>query len=68
MRTSIHALAFLSFAAAPIVAAAPAPASPVPGSNPNPGDVVELSAFEVASTANRGYVTTSSLTASRTLR
>jgi outer membrane receptor protein involved in Fe transport len=29
------------------------------------GDIVELSAFEVAATANRGYVTTSSLTASR---
>jgi len=31
----------------------------------NAGEVVELSAFEVSSTANRGYVTTSSLTASR---
>ena len=30
-----------------------------------PGEVVQLSAFEVSSTANRGYVTTSSLSASR---
>lgn len=36
-----------------------------PAANTTTGDVVELSAFEVSSTANRGYVTTSSLTASR---
>jgi outer membrane receptor protein involved in Fe transport len=51
-----------------LAAAALAQTSPAPkpnSANQNAGDVVELSAFEVSSTANRGYVTTSSLTASR---
>ncbi len=44
---------------------APTGSGSAPSRPANPGDVVELSAFEVSSTANRGYVTTSSLTASR---
>ena len=46
-----------------------AQATPQPSATPsgatNKEEIVELSAFEVSSTANRGYVTTSSLTASR---
>ena len=44
---------------------APASSASAAPRRANAGEVVELSAFEVSSTANRGYVTTSSLTASR---
>ena len=41
------------------------PATPATSTPANPGDVIELSPFEVSEQASRGYVTTSSMSASR---
>lgn len=59
---SVSALLVLPAALLAQTAPASSGAAPRPA---DPGEVVKLTAFEVAATANRGYVTTSSLTASR---
>src|SRR5688500_10636477 len=56
----------LLFVLTVLAAAASVPAQTAPAAKPPAGeDVVELSKFEVSASANRGYVTTSSMSASR---